>query len=90
MTTITATFNLPCMCCNVLQKAIKKIKQFREKHTYYIMYISCVSANVEFAIRNIPLEGEIPDVNMPRGKSWGILHDSNEELAYSMLLKIPK
>jgi len=78
------------MCCNVIKKAIKKIKQFREKHTYFIIYVSCVSANVEFAIRNIPLEGEIPDVNMPRGKSFGVAPDSNEELAYSMLLKIPK
>lgn len=84
MTTII-TFNLPCMCCNVLQKAIKKIKQLRKKHTYYIMYISCVSANVDFVIRNIPLEGHNDIGNMPRGKSWGIRADSNKELAYSML-----
>lgn len=86
----TATFNLPCMCCNVLQKAIKKIKQFRKKHTYYIIHVACEDANMEFEIRNVPLEGEIPNADMPRGRSWGIRPDSNQELAYSMLLKIPK
>ena len=81
---------LPCMCRNVVRTAIKKITYYRKKYTHYIIFVSCVGANMKFEIRSMPLEEDIEGVDLPRGKSWGICADSNADLAYSMLLKIPK
>jgi len=76
------------MCCNIIKKAIKKITHFRKKHPYYMILVECEKANMEFEMRNIPLDGELPDVNMPRGKSWGCRPESDEDLALSLLIQI--